>query len=258
MYKLISYIITLVSKLERLYFLKNSSNQSNSPLLKNGFVLHYNENINLNKLKIKEEFKLSNYSSKLIIEEESLKAFVKSILKDSQIQNELLGFFNSPFSIDFITYYRTYSLPEKLQNKSFYANHWHTDTLLTENSVKILCLPSSINSAKGPFQALSLKETLCLTSNGFMRGENLPNIQLQENPSLVFDGKESKVLFVRPNLCMHKAGIPNANEHRDQLMIQLNPAKNWSYREDLFNMQYQREPTLAFIKNTLRKKITLT
>lgn len=206
-------------------------------------------------LKIEKRVPLSNFTEKIIIQKESLIQFAQEILKNEEIRDRLSRYSTGKFSCDFITFYRTLPLPKEQKDQQFYANHWHTDSLLTSNCVKIFLLPELLDSDQGPFKAFDLDSTRQLQRQGFFRGGRIPDNVKLDNEPLVFDGSLSRALLSRTNVCMHAAGIPVDENHRDQLMIQLNPSKHWGYREDLYEVQYEREPTLAFIKNRSRPQV---
>ena len=61
----------------------------------------------------------------------------------------------------------------------------------------------------------------------------------------------------KPNLCLHKAGIPNSNKNRIQLMLQLNPA-NWCFNKEIYNFQKIREPKFTLLRYIFNKKLNLS
>ena len=85
-----------------------------------------------------------------------------------------------------------------------------------------------INS--GPMKILNIDNSKKLDSKNFI------------NPDFEVIGDENDIFIFNPNLCAHKAGVPDENKTRKQLMIQLNPAKNWSYSRNLNQKQLRIEP----------------
>ena len=60
--------------------------------------------------------------------------------------------------------------------------------------------------------------------------------------------------FFFPKLCYHKAGNPLPNLKRDQIMIQLNPAKIWCINSKIYKKQFNIEPKFPLINYMLEKK----
>lgn len=210
------------------------------------------ENSNLEVLE--EVVSNGGYVKKIILTKESIEQFANDIISSKEVRAKLESFFNGQYCIDFIAFYRIVTLPEKKIHDSVYANHWHTDTLLTKNCVKILMLPKKLSWDEGPLKVYCKSVTKRLKALGFTRGENIPKGLLKLGDPELFTGHIKKVLFVRPHVCLHAAGVPYINRSREQIMIQLNPSIKYGYRSDLFEMQYRREPTLPFIKNIWRPK----
>jgi len=87
--------------------------------------------------------------------------------------------------------------------------------------------------------------------------QNSKNIDLYGSSNyLELQGDESDVFLFYPNLCAHKAGIPEINSTRKQLMLQLNPAKKWSYSKLLYDKQFRIEPKFP-LKDIFESEILL-
>ena len=69
-----------------------------------------------------------------------------------------------------------------------------------------------------------------------------------------FRGTPSDIFIFKPNLCLHRAGVPQKNKQRKQMMIQLNPAKNWVYNKSIHKFQKIREPEFPLISYLLDSK----
>jgi len=66
---------------------------------------------------------------------------------------------------------------------------------------------------------------------------------------------DTKTIFLfNPNICFHRAGIPDKGKIRSQLMLQLNPSKYWQYSSNLYNKQFNIEPKFPML-NIFDKKI---
>ncbi len=73
-------------------------------------------------------------------------------------------------------------------------------------------------------------------------------------PDLKFMGDQNDLLIFNPNLCAHKAGIPEKNFFRKQLMLQLNPSKDWCYSKILYDKQFKIEPKFP-LKNLFENSL---
>ena len=71
------------------------------------------------------------------------------------------------------------------------------------------------------------------------------------------ESKLFNILLFLPNMCYHKAGNPEINEGRKQLMIQLNPATRWTINNNLYKKQFKTEPKFPFFSYLFDKKILL-
>ena len=69
-------------------------------------------------------------------------------------------------------------------------------------------------------------------------------------------GDKKTVFLFNPNICFHRAGIPDKGVIRSQLMLQLNPSKNWTYSSNLYERQFKIEPKFPLL-NIFEKKIKI-
>ena len=59
--------------------------------------------------------------------------------------------------------------------------------------------------------------------------------------------RDGAVFYFLPNLCYHKAGIPEVGQKRTQMMLQLNPSKKWRCSTNLYKKQYLLEPKFPIL-----------
>ncbi|HXC56337.1 MAG TPA: hypothetical protein VNU97_13655 [Rhizomicrobium sp.] len=199
----------------------------------------------------------NEYLQNLIVPEADLLATVERVLGDADIRNILLDRFGTPFSLDYFVFNRTLSIPAEKSSEGHYANLWHIDTLLTENCVKLFILPHAISADEGPLEFFDSNATAQIRKSGFRRGL-LPAEASQGHASNRFTGAISRAALVQPRLCLHRAGVPVAGRHREQMMFQLNPSPRWRYAKDLFARQSEREITLPSVNSLFRAQKVMT
>jgi len=151
------------------------------------------------------------------------------IFKDFNIKN--------PF-VNYVVLYETRTLSELDANKSIYANHWHTDDSLDVGSLKIFQLPKTISPSEGPMEFINKENTKLNWKKFFFRGRFL------SYKSQIFNYTQSnKALFLDARSCMHKAGVPENDNKRTMLMLQIIDRKKNENIDELYNKQYHKEPT---------------
>ena len=220
-----SKFITLYEKL----FLKNQ-NQSNDLLISTGYQkFKFKQNF-IDKLDLKETIRVNNYLEKLVLNEE----YIFSIIEKTFIQNnltkkisEITGF---NYSIDFLTAYRTYSICRKQKEENYYANHWHVDKPFSQNNLKVIIPIKPISLERGGIKILDKKNTKKI--------KDLKNVK----DFYIMECNLNEILIFNPNQCYHKAGNPEKNEIREQIVIQLNPSNDWCINLSIFKKQYKKEP----------------
>lgn len=241
--KIIFYIYNILSTNIENYFFYSGSKYKKNKLMQKGFE----KNLFLNKLNLLKFFKKkikgpNKYLNKYIVKKNK----IEDLLKEVFIKNKLLKIiqFKTGFnySIDFFTAYQTLPIPKKIKKKQIYANHWHLDKPFSKNTLKIIIPLKKITMKHGGMEILS------------------KNINFKNNKNLSFykmTGNTNEYLLFFPNICFHRAGNPNINLSRSQLMFQLNPAKNWCFKENLFELQFYKEPKFPLLKMFSKKKYLL-
>lgn len=151
--------------------------------------------------------------------------------------------------IDFVTYYRTKHVPDN--NKIVFANHWHFDSTVPVECVKLFYCPTPLDPDQGPMEYLDRQSSNELEKNGFFRGPELPkNMAIH-----TYNATNGACLLMKPFYCMHRAGIPAKNKQRQMLMLQINERKRNLTSQNLYKRQLlAKEPTL---KDELIQKITI-
>ena len=85
----------------------------------------------------------------------------------------------------------------------------------------------------------------------------LKNNNLNKKKYFKMITKKNEILIFHSNLCYHRAGNPDRNRIRSQIMFQLNPSANWSFCEDIWFKQKKLEPKFPLIYDLFTKKINI-
>ena len=187
-----------------------------------------------------------NYQKKYILNEKKLKFLLKLIFEKNfcEFITAQTGF---KYSIDFLSVYENFSIPEKNRANPYYANHYHLDKPNSRNMLKIFIPLSKINLDDGPLEIINIRNTQkCLIGKASI--DNLEKIY--------FEGEIGDLFLCRLNLCLHKAGIPKTGRTTKLIMIQLNPSSNWVINSEIYKRQFKIEPKFNSLINIfLRRKV---
>jgi len=237
----------IVTNLEKKFLLKKKINNSFDINL-NGFEI-LKEGINTQVINNEKEIITNKYTIKRIVTEKSLLEFLEYLFIEKNLAKKITERTNYEYSIDFFTNYQISHIPENDISGDWYANKWHNDKPFSDNTLKIIIPLNDTSSGNyGGIQILNLDDSKKL------------NLQNNENNFLkYFEMKSSldQLLIFFPKLCYHKAGNPMPNLKRDQIMLQLNPAKVWCINSKIYKKQFNIEPKFPLINYMLEKKINL-
>lgn len=250
-YQLIaSFYCYITSKYENLAFkenykINNSSMYFNkiNQLKSLGYSLVKFQNNLINSELSGDILKVNKYMEKLILEENQIKKIIADIFirnKLDQLISQLTGF---SFSIDYMIVYNTFGMTSEEKNKEWYANKWHIDRPFSRNTLKIIIPVNNIRESDGGIEILDKKLSQGL-NNKIKNVKNYFKMCSDKNELLIFS----------PNLCYHRAGIPNVNNSRSQIMMQLNPSKKWEVNSKIKDYQKRIEPKFPIFSYFLNKK----
>jgi len=244
--KILLKIYNLIStSLEDAFLLKE---KRNSLFLIRGFeFIKLNTSYNIQNY-IERKISVNPYFERLILKKNSLEEILKSIFLHNPIAKYIRSITGYNFSIDFILAYSTLHIENENQNKSIYANLWHRDKPFSQNTLKLIIPLDKIDKNCGPMQIVNKSKSLTYTDESINKKEIVDYLQVTGDIKTIF-------LF-NPNICFHRAGIPDKGSIRSQLMLQLNPSKNWQYSSELYHKQFQIEPKFPIL-NIFDKKIKL-
>jgi len=236
---------SISTNIEKFFFLKE---KKNSLFLIQGFeFIQLNSELRLQNF-IEKKTSPNQYFERLILKKNSFEEIFKLIFLEHQLSKHIKNITGFNFSIDFVLAYSTAHIEKENQLKSIYANLWHRDKSFSQNTLKLIIPLCEINKYCGPMQILSGDKSLTYTDG---------NINKKEIVDYVHVIGDMKTIFLfNPNICFHRAGIPDKENFRSQLMLQLNPSKNWQYSSNLYEKQFKIEPKFPML-NLFDKKIKL-
>jgi len=197
---------------------------------------------------IEKKVSANQYFERLILKQNSIKEVLKLIFLKYQISNYITHITGYNFSINFVLAYSTAHIEKENQDKSIYANLWHRDKPYSQNTLKLIMPLNIIGNNSGPMQIINKNLSSKYTDDTVNQFKDINHIEVIGDTKTVF-------LF-NPNICFHRAGIPNKGVIRSQLMLQLNPSKNWNYSSNLYEKQFKIEPKFPLLR-IFEKKITL-
>ena len=176
----------------------------------------------------------NKYFHRNIIKNDAILNLLNFIFIDNENAKYISKVTGYNYSIDFILSYTTLYIEEENQQKAIYANHWHRDKPYSENTLKIILPVSIIKSDCGPMEILSIKQSQ------FYNDFNISSLNI--NDTYKFIGSPEDLFIFRPNICYHRAGNPKFGKIRSQIMLQLNPNRNWKFSKKLYEKQFKLEP----------------
>jgi hypothetical protein len=238
----------LITIIEKNFLLIKKQDQSFNINI-NGYEILNNESMDVKKIINEKEININKYTFKRIVSENSLFVFLNDLFIEKNLANEITKRTNYKYSIDFFTNYQILHVPKADNDGDWYANQWHNDKPFSKNTLKIIIPLNDMSPGNyGGIQILNIDQS--------------KNLNLKDKKDSFFNFFEMKspmneLLIFLPKLCFHKAGNPSQNLSRNQIMIQLNPAKKWSINKNIYKKQFNIEPKFPFFSYMLEKKIYL-
>ena len=178
------------------------------------------------------------YQSIYILKEKIILELINSIL-NNEIRDAITRKTGYKYSVDYFILYENFHIPKSNSNRSIYANLIHSDKPYSKNMLKII-VPISVRSkAYGPIMVKFI--------NPLKIEKDLIN---SKNFKYFISNKENNLFYAfKPSQCLHKATIPKKNYSCYQIMIQLNPSKNWLINSKLEKRQSYKEPKFTEFTN---------
>lgn len=231
-------IYTLVSTyIEKILYKQKNFNSSFNDV---GFLKLKLNNKLFENLNFEKKVSRNEYFKILILEEKNIHEMLKKLFIDNKISDKITSLTGFNYKISYLISYEIFNIPENLKHNEIYANHWHFDKPFSKNTIKIIIPLEKIDTSLGAMKILNI--------------QNSKNINLGNSidPDFEVTGDINDLFIFNPNLCAHKAGIPEQNKSRKQLMLQLNPSNQWCYSKFLFKKQFSIEPKFP-LKNIFEK-----
>jgi hypothetical protein len=118
-----------------------------------------------------------------------------------------------------VTCWRNYHLPANDANNRElgYSHYWHNDGQAID-TVKLFVALSAVTDADGPLMVLPKDVTRRVMNWRFDRKQIRHNDEFNAQSSKV-TGPRGTAILCNTNLCLHRAGIPQPNRHRDMLQF---------------------------------------
>jgi hypothetical protein len=190
------------------------------------------------------ELKVNKYLKKIIFTEEKILQMLPEIFLKTNLKNYITNMTGYNYSIDYLIAYETNPILEKDRYQGWYANKLHRDKPFSENTLKLIIPLENINNENGPMKIFDIKLSKNISLIDNFNQKNL----------FKFIGSNKDIFIFKPNTCFHVAGIPSKNKFRRQMMIQLNPAKNWVYNNKINkNKKIENQNFLFFLISLIKK-----
>ena len=153
---------------------------------------------------------------------------VSKLITDN-VLSFLKKYYKSNFTISHIQCHRNYFVPENIRKEhEMFSNFWHFD-LDPVSQIKYFVYISDVTENDGPFTVQSISRTKELIGKGFGNRSdyNLPSAMM-EDPTHVnkMTGPAGTSFFGRPSACIHRAGDPQENHHRDAITFTIDSSDN--------------------------------
>lgn len=244
--KLIFKIYNFIStNLEKAFLLQE---KKNSFFLNQGFeFIKLNTDHHFHNY-IEKKIGQNQYFERLILKKDSFEKILKLIFLHHQISSHIRNITGYNFSIDFALAYSTAYIEKENQERSIYANLWHRDKPFSQNTLKLIIPLNIIGNNSGPMQIVNKNLSSKYTDDTINKFKDINYVEVI--------GDKKTVFLFNPNICFHRAGIPDKGVIRSQLMLQLNPSKNWTYSGNLYERQFKIEPKFPLL-NIFEKKIKI-
>ncbi len=242
--KFFSYAVAFYENL----FLKKKQNHNfaKTNLLIQGFEKIILPTTLVDKIEHDKIIQSNKYMKRIIIKKKELNTILRRLFVEFKLSEKITNITNFNYSIDYIIYYKNISIDLSDRSMEWYANHWHRDQPMSRNSLKIIFPLQKISElAHGGIKILDIENS----KNFYSLSETDKKIASYK---MISDTNE--LIAFLPNLCFHKAGEIEDNYVREQIMIQLNPSKNWCINSKIYEKQYKIEPKFPFFAYLFDKK----
>ncbi len=225
-YNFISKIYSLFFSFYEDIFLKKNSNLKSKPLFRFKNVILSNLNYE-NYEKIYE----NKYLTKYIFPKVDINNIIKDLFIKNNLSQKISEITGLNYTINFFTAYKTITIKDLDLDKPWYANHYHIDKPYSKNMIKLFFSFEVVDLENGP-------------------------MMIKDDKVYFGTLEKNEVLLFFANKYYHKASSPKKG-HRFQMMLQLNPSREWKVNENIFEKQKKIEPKFPFFSYFFDNKTKL-
>jgi hypothetical protein len=227
------------------FFLKRNNFTKNNEINNEGYFKISNLNIPIIDVAKLEIDTVNKYYRRFILNNSQIDELIRNIFIKNSLADHISNATGFNFSIDYITAYETLPIESEDKTSGWYANLPHTDKPFTKNTLKVILPIKKISKSDGPMNILNINKSKLYSR------DNLINDYYQVTCDL------NEVFLFFPNICLHNAGVPEKGHVRQQIMLQLNPSRNWKINNNIFYKQKKREPKFPVFSYLFDGKIKL-
>ena len=237
-YKIFCWVYRNIVSILQSFFLKDSKKNIKNIFFTLQLKNNYYKNI------IKKSLKELNLEYQIIylMDKNAIYKLLKNLF-NKELRDKITKKTGYKYSIDYCIIYKNYPIPKSESNRSIYANHFHVDKPYSRNMLKII-LPISVKDKDfGPIIVKRNKPLVkSLTENNT---EDFSYFCSNENNTLIYG--------FYPSRCLHKALSPSEDNQCHQIMVQLNPSRNWKINQKIYRRQAHKEPKFTEFINLFDK-----
>ena len=204
------------SLLENIFFKQNSLNKD----FNQKGIFKKKLEVNINEIPIiSDEYFLNEYIVVHKLGKSQLEQLIKLIF-NKKMRKSITKITGFKYSLDYFRIYENKHIKSS-SNKNLTKRVPHFDKAFSRNMLKIF-IPLNIEINSGPLKVL----------HKYVKERPIRYKTKIKGCSYLL-GKGELLYGLTPNTCWHHEGNPHTGKTAKQIMIQLNPSKNWCFREDL-------------------------
>ena len=210
--------------IENIFFKQNSLDTS----FKQKGIFKQKLKININKTLLNsDEYRLNENITIHRLKKSQLEMLIKLIF-NKKMRKHITKITGFKYSLDYFRIYENKHIKVSADKNSI-KRVPHFDKAFSRNMLKIF-VPLNIEINSGPLKVL----------HKYVKTRpNKYETNIKECTYLLGNG--DLLYGITPNMCWHHEGNPVKGKASKQIMIQLNPSKNWCYRDDLHLRQTSPE-----------------
>jgi hypothetical protein len=150
-----------------------------------------------------------------------------ALLIDDNVRNVLWSYFGGHFQWTQTVVYRTFNIPD--ESKEVYSNIWHFDRLHTAYLQLFVYLSPNVTAEEtGAFRIHSRSSSREILRKGFLHRRIMTKSarRMLDDPSRVdcIEGVAGTAFITANAWCLHRAGVPKPQHHRDVAVFSLIPS----------------------------------